>query len=112
MNLRFPLLVSALSFAFILGGCGGGDANMAYNYYLTSEEPLLEKGPQQQEPPLRMLTPGTRVRIISGGSAFTQVGTVREEIGWVPTSALRMQDSSVDGGYGGTSGMKKNYSGW
>jgi hypothetical protein len=110
MNLRFLSLMVGMG--LILGSCGGGSADMAYNYYLTDEEPLLEKGPYQQEPPLRMLPPGTRVRIISGGSAFAQVGTVRGETGWVPASALRMQDSSINNGYGGNSGPRKNYSGW
>ena len=103
---KFLLLFSA---AILAVGCGGGGADMAYNYWLTSEQPLLEKGPYQQEPPARMLSPGTRVRIISGAGAFTQVATVREETGWVPTSALRMQSSSDDQ-LGG--GARKNYSGW
>ncbi|MDR1190154.1 MAG: SH3 domain-containing protein [Verrucomicrobiales bacterium] len=95
MNLRkFLLIASGLALGVMVSGCGGGSADLAYNYYLTEEAPLLEKGPRQQEPPLRMLSPGTRVRIISGGGAFTQVATVREETGWVPTAALRMQSSS------------------
>ncbi|MDR2462154.1 MAG: hypothetical protein LBD30_00020 [Verrucomicrobiales bacterium] len=107
MNLRhfFTLTVSAMALGVIVSGCGGGNADMAYNYYLTSEEPLLEKGPYQQEPPLRMLSAGTRVRIVSGGGNFTQIATVREETGWVPTSALRLQDSS------GVNPVR-NFSGW
>jgi hypothetical protein len=108
----FFLTISILALGLVISGCGGGSADMAYNYYLNEEEPLLEKGPYQQEPPLRMLPPGTRVRIISGGGAFTQVATVREEIGWVPTSALKMQSSDIGNGYGGNAGPRKNYSGW
>jgi hypothetical protein len=102
---KFFLIVSGLALGVIASGCGGGGADLAYNYYLTEETPLLEKGPRQQEPPLRLLSPGTRVRIISGGGAFTQVATVREEIGWVPLSALRMQESSG-------ANPVRNFSGW
>ncbi|MDR1304784.1 MAG: hypothetical protein LBK76_06125 [Verrucomicrobiales bacterium] len=111
MNLRhFLRAVSVLSVAVIVSGCGGGSADLAYNCYLTEETPLLEKGPYQQEPPLRMLSPGTRVRIISGGATFVQVATVSEEIGWVPLAALRMQSSSDD--YRGNTRPAKNYPGW
>jgi hypothetical protein len=109
---HFIPVIGALLAGLVIGGCASGSADMAYNYWLTAEEPLLEKGPYQQEPAARILPPGTRVRIISGGGAFTQVATVREETGWVPTASLRMQSSSDDNNYDGSSGMKKNYSGW
>lgn len=95
-----------------LQGCAnGGYDGPVFNCYLTEEVPLLEKGPSQETPAEQKLSAGTRVRIISGGGAYTLVTTVDGKQGWVPTSAVKMQEESSPTG-AGAGGSFGNHTGW
>ncbi len=108
----FGLLCAACCFiALGLAGCANGGYNgPVFNCYLTQDEPLLEKGPAQETPADATLPSGTRVRVVSGGGAYMLVETVSGKQGWVPASAVKMQeDSSPDSAPTGAFG---SHSGW
>jgi len=94
-----------------LAGCAGSpDGGTAYNFFLTEDVNLMMKGPQQDTPAEEHLATGTRVRILNGGGASTLVETVDRKQGWVPSSALKMQEDSIPGT--GPTGSFGSHSGW
>ena len=63
-----------------------------YNLVVKEEVPLKESGPNQTIPASKMLEPGTRVRIISGGDLFVYIETLYGDRGFVPRSNLEIQN--------------------
>lgn len=94
------ITLGLLGFCFLLIGCAGmgGSSDLAYNFYIKNDTPLLEQGPNQTSPKESTLRRGTRIRVIEGsGSGHVLIETVSGKRGFVSGTDVQFDDGTLDG---------------
>ncbi|NJK90646.1 MAG: SH3 domain-containing protein [Blastochloris sp.] len=97
-HLYFSLLTCLL--VVMLGACAGlgVSSDKAYNFFVKTDTPLLELGPNQTTQHETTLRRGNRIRVVEGaGDGYVLVETVRGKRGYVRGADIQFDEETLQG---------------